>query len=80
MQIFGFLLLIISFVLLFLQLFAYFNLEQSDRSSQGISASVHWLLREEIYNSQGKKACRLAKIIWLFSLPLIVVWLVMKFG
>ena len=75
MSILGVLLVLMGFFLLFLQIFAYFNLENSERESQGDALSTLWFLNEGIYNPWGKGACWLAKRLWIIAIPLSSVWL-----
>ena len=80
LNILGVLLVIMGFLLLFLQIFAYFNVENSEWESQGNALSALWFLNEGIYNSWGKGACKVARALWVIAIPLSAVWLYLKFS
>lgn len=76
----GGILFLLGVMLLFLQIYANYNLLESDsRKSQLSAISFNWFLKEEIFNSQGQKACGAAKKIWITALPILVVWIAGKY-
>jgi hypothetical protein len=76
----GFLLVVNGLVLLFLQIFANYNFDEQIRRKKELNAiSFNWFMHDAIYNSYGKRACIVARYFWLVSIPLIVLWLYLRY-